>query len=133
MSEETRTNRVTAAATLGTFLATAKPSQHEINDVLLNNLATKPHPSETVQDTRVAHHLLDIARVTKAADGRSDLDVRMYLALRLILEQAEVLDRLRGRHDRERAPGGMVGSNCVECGTRWPCDTLRILNGELDD
>lgn len=49
--------------------------------------------------------------------------------LSLAFEAGDQLQRIAGWHARETAPGGMVGDFCVECGTRWPCDTRKMADG----
>lgn len=47
-------------------------------------------------------------------------------------EAGDRLQRIATWHGRESGPAGMVGDFCVECGTRWPCDTRRMADGEYD-
>lgn len=124
----------------------------DINYGLLARLADKPHPllhiaddfekqireipvawiGEVFQQARSAHHLLDLARIPRQAGGcySSDLDARTFQAVLLIGSLQEQLQRIAAWHVRETGPAGMVGDFCVECETRWPCDTSRIATGE---
>lgn len=133
------------------------PSDHdqadEINWTLLAELSTKPHPllniaddlerqiretplswtGEVFQEARNAHHLLDLVRIPAGRGYPSDLDARVYLAVRRIQNAEERLVRIETWHSRETGPAGMVGDYCNECGNRWPCDTRRMANGTYED
>lgn len=117
----------------------------DINFALLQDLRFKPHPhirdipfpagvhigwAEIADQAKAAHHLLDLAGIPNDKGYNGDLDARTYLATRKIHQLQGIHDRLRTWHSRETAEGGMVGDYCVECGSRWPCDTIRLLDGE---
>lgn len=119
-----------------------------INYDLLHQLAMKPHPNirdvalpasvslgvgEVLTAAKVVHHLLDLAGVPQGTGYAADLDARMFLALRRILRQQEVLDRIVDRHARETLSGGMVGDYCDDCDRRWPCGTYLLAQAQLDE
>lgn len=60
-----------------------------------------------------------------------------YGDLRALLSSAfeagDRLQRIASWHSRESGPGGLVGDYCIECGTRWPCDTRRMADGVYED
>lgn len=122
-----------------------KPAQPEINFDLLRRLKDKPHPhirdiplpagmhvgwAELHDQAKASHHLLDLAGIPNDTGYKGDLDARTWLLLVKFQQLDGYLDRLRTWHSRETAEAGMVGSYCVECGSRWPCDTIRLLDGE---
>lgn len=121
-----------------------------INYAALQFLATQPHPNirdvmlppgthvgvdEVLTQAKVTHHLLTLAGVPNRSDGTSsgDLDARMFLALRRIQRQQEILDRIAARHARETGPGGTVGDFCLDCGQVSPCETFLLATGQLDE
>lgn len=129
-------------------------SPDEINFTLLADLSTKPHPllnrspecrfmcvthnedhwvGEVVQEARNSHHLLDLIEIPQGRGYSSDLDARMYRAIRELIGLRERLARISGWHSRETGPAGMVGDFCVDCGSRWPCDTRRMADGSYVD
>lgn len=125
---------------------TQRPAQPEINFDLLRRLRVKPHPhirdvpppaddtfggwGELHDQAKVSHHLLDIARIPNEVGYRGDLDARTWQLLVKFQELDGYLDRLRTWHSREVAELGMVGTYCAECERVWPCDTIRLLDGE---
>lgn len=48
-------------------------------------------------------------------------------------EAGDRLQRIVTWHSRETAAGGMVGDYCVECDSRWPCETRRLADGTHED
>jgi hypothetical protein len=127
-----------------------------INYELLKRLAEKPHPLLNIADdleaqirqtpiawtgevftqARTAHHLLDLAGIPQRQGGRvyaSDLDSRTWLAVTALGKARGQLDRIATWHSREEFEGGLVGDHCIECGTRWPCDTRRMADGSHED
>lgn len=58
-------------------------------------------------------------------------DVRTLLSA--AFEAGDRLQRISSWHARESGPSGTVGDFCVECGTRWPCDTRRMTDGIYED
>jgi hypothetical protein len=127
-----------------------------INYELLQQLAAKPHPLLNIADdleaqirqtpiawtgevftqARTAHHLLDLAGIPQRQGGRvyaSDLDSRTWLAVTALGKARGQLDRIATWHSREEFEGGLVGDHCIECGTRWPCDTRRMADGSHED
>lgn len=125
----------------------------EINYSLLGELATKPHPllnieddfetqiretpiawtGEVFEEARTAHHLLDIVGIPHGKGYAQHLDSRTWLAIIQINKLRGQLDRIAAWHSRETAEGGMVGDFCIECETRWPCDTRRMADGTYED
>lgn len=125
----------------------------EINYSLLGELATKPHPllniaddfetqiretpiawtGEVFEEARTAHHLLDIVGIPHGTGYAQHLDSRTWLAIIQINKLRGQLDRIAAWHSRETAEGGMVGDFCIECETRWPCDTRRMADGTYED
>lgn len=116
---------------------------------LINYLTGKPHPNlrdvplptpdpygglgEVLQESRVAHHLLDFAGVPRQA-GRLDsyhLDARVAL----LLKAAQRLQKLAALHQPDRDCDGHGGNSgfCVECGWAWPCASAEVASGERDD
>jgi len=75
-----------------------------------------------------------IATVATADGGTARLT---YFDLQELLSRAldasDRLGRIATWHGRETGPGGMVGDYCVECGTRWPCDTREMADGTYVD
>jgi hypothetical protein len=122
-------------------------AQPEINFNLLARLRTKPHPhirdvtlppeadpfggwGELHNQVKASHHLLDIAGIPNAKGDKGDLDARTWQLVVKAQQFDGYLDRLRTWHSRETAEAGMVGTLCAECETHWPCDTIRLLDGE---
>jgi hypothetical protein len=123
----------------------------EVNWSLLASLRDRDHPlanikaetrdlplgvGEVLQEARVSHHLLDMAGVpnkNREHPDATDLDARVWLLLDAVIGLRQQRDRLIGWHSRETAPGGMVGDFCNECGSTWPCDTRRLLEGTYVD
>lgn len=122
-----------------------KLAEPEINFNLLSVLRDKPHPhirdvavpsdvhfgwGELHDQVKVSHHLLDIAGIPNHTGYKGDLDARTWQLLVKAQQLDGYLDRLRTWHSRETAEAGMIGAYCAECGSRWPCDTIRLLDGE---
>jgi hypothetical protein len=122
----------------------AQPATPKINFALLTELRFKPHPhirdipfptgvhigwAEIADEAKAAHHLLDLAGIANAQGYDGDLDARTWQLVVKAQQLDGIHDRLRTWHARE-TEGGMVGDYCVECGSRWPCDTIRLLDGE---
>lgn len=124
-----------------------------VNWDLLRDLREKPHPllniaddfeaqirdtppawtGEVFQEARTAHHLLDLVGIPHGKGYAQDLDSRTYLAIRLIIDIRERLDRIKGWHSRESGPAGTFGDYCAECNETWPCDTYRMADGTYRD
>lgn len=124
---------------------TQTPAQPEINFDLLRRLRDKPHPhirdiplppglhvgwGEIADQAKVSHHLLDLAAIPNDLGYKGDLDARTWQLLVKFQQIDGYLDRLRTWHSREVAELGMVGTYCAECERVWPCDTIRLLDGE---
>jgi hypothetical protein len=125
----------------------------EVNFKLLGELAKKPHKllniaddfeaqirdipiawtGEVFQETRTAHHLLDMVGVPQGRGDRSRVDARTFLAITEISDLRERLARISTWHSREAGPAGMVGDFCTECDARWPCATRRMADGTYVD
>lgn len=128
----------------------------EINYALLKSLAEKPHPllniaedfeeqlrlmptewvGEVFTEARTAHHLLDLAGIPQRDRDHvyaSDLDSRTWLAVAALSEARVQLAEIAAWHVQETADGGMVGSDCAECGWAWPCRTRRMADGAHED
>lgn len=43
------------------------------------------------------------------------------------------LQRIATWHARETGPGGLVGTDCTECGNIWPCGTYKMATGTYTD
>lgn len=75
-----------------------------------------------------------VAAVATADGGVARLT---YGDLKSLLTQAldtgDRLQRISTWHGRETGPGGMVGDYCIECETRWPCDTRKMADGTYTD
>jgi hypothetical protein len=124
-----------------------------VNWDLLEWCSLKPHPllhiaegydpplpigvGEVLIEARTAHHVLDLVGIPNTNGKRqpdvSDLDARVYLATRQLMDLDNRLTRLKAWHSREAGPGGTVGDFCNECGTTWPCDTYRMADGSYRD
>jgi hypothetical protein len=120
---------------------------------LLDYLKERPHPNlrevplphvlhsetgepiygvdEVLQETRVAHHLLDYAGIPRGKGYSANLDARVALLLRL----ANRLHRIATMHQPDRNCDGHGGNSgyCVECEWAWPCATTQAASGERDD
>jgi hypothetical protein len=123
----------------------------EVNWPLLESLRDKDHRlanikaetpelpmgvGEVLMEARISHHLLDMAGVpnkNREHPYATDLDARVWLLLDAVIGLRQQRDRLMSWHSRETGPGGTVGDDCNECGTRWPCDTRRLLEGTYVD
>jgi hypothetical protein len=130
----------------------------DINYTLLGELAAKPHPllniadgdeyllrvdgklddccgsiGEVMQEARTAHHLLDLAGIPHGTGYARDLDARTWQLVVKTQDLGERLARIADWHARETGPAGTVGDFCVECGTRWPCDTRKMADGTYRD
>lgn len=124
-------------------------TEEDVNWGVLSFFANQPHPAirrvtvpdnvtsgmaEVLVEATVAHHLLSLAQIPLVPHaGGTGLDARMFLALRLIQRQQEVLDRIAGRHVREEMNHGLVGLYCVECGQKSPCETYLLAMGQLEE
>lgn len=130
----------------------------EINWTLLQNLAEKPHKhlniaadgtygvmldgtfdtgnggvGEVMQEARTVQHLCDMAGIPEGKVYDAHIDARVYQLMLTRLRLAERLNRISAWHSQETADGGMVGDFCIECGTRWPCETRRMADGTHED
>lgn len=126
----------------------------DINWTLIQELATKPHKhlnikadcqftctthgddhwiGEVEQEARTVQHLLDLAGIPEGEGYSANIDARVWLLSSRVRGVEERLVRIAAWHSRETAGGGMVGDFCVECGTKWPCDTQRMATGMYVD
>jgi hypothetical protein len=121
----------------------------EINWALILELADRPHPAlndaiplpddlwavrEALTQVKVAHHLLDIARVPRRYSlDTGDIASRTLIAALGMGTLRERLSRIADWHFREQGPAGTVGNDCAECGGAWPCDTRRMADGTYHD
>lgn len=131
----------------------------DINWTLIEQLATKPHKhlnivegaqyglmvdgvfnaacngvNEVMEEARTVQHLCDLAGIPEGEGAYAPhIDARVFLLMAETLALREQLARIAGWHSREAANGGMVGDFCVECGTRWPCDTQKMASGTYVD
>lgn len=130
----------------------------EVNWALINKLATKPHKhlnivdggeygvmvdgvfnagnhgiGEVMQEARTVQHLCDFVGIPEGRADDAHVDARVYLAIQRLIEREERLARIADWHVRETGEGGTVGDYCVECGTRWPCDTRKMADGTWSD
>jgi len=120
---------------------------------LINYLSGQPHPSvrelplphvlhseagepiygvdEALQETRTAHHLLDLAGIPRDRGDAGHLDARVLQLMR----RCQRLARIEQMHqpDRNCDGHGGVSGYCVECGWSWPCATAETTSGERDD
>ncbi len=130
----------------------------DVNWTLIQHLAEKPHKhlnivegatygllvdgtfdnacngvGEVMTEARTVQHLCDLAGIPEGESYRAHIDARVFLLWSRLIAANERLGRIESWHFRETADGGMVGDFCVECGTKWPCDTRRMAEGTYVD